>query len=45
MKHPPRQYTDDEAYRLTEAFIIGGEEESPREAPEYPSSKAAEAQA
>jgi myo-inositol-1-phosphate synthase len=21
MKHPPRQYTDDEAYRLTEAFI------------------------
>lgn len=23
MKHPPRQYTDDEAYRLTEAFISG----------------------
>ena len=22
-KHPPRQYTDDEAYRLTEAFING----------------------
>ncbi|HYB99507.1 MAG TPA: inositol-3-phosphate synthase [Candidatus Limnocylindrales bacterium] len=22
-KHPPRQYTDDEAYRLTEAFIEG----------------------
>lgn len=22
-KHPPRQYTDDEAYRLTEAFIDG----------------------
>jgi myo-inositol-1-phosphate synthase len=21
MKHPPRQYTDDEAYRMTEAFI------------------------
>ena len=20
-KHPPRQYADDEAYRLTEAFI------------------------
>jgi myo-inositol-1-phosphate synthase len=20
-KHPPRQYTDDEAYRMTEAFI------------------------
>jgi len=23
MKHPPRQYTDDEAYRMTEAFIQG----------------------
>ena len=23
MKHPPRQYSDDEAYRLTEAFIQG----------------------
>ena len=23
MKHPPRQYADDEAYRLTEAFIQG----------------------
>jgi myo-inositol-1-phosphate synthase len=23
MKHPPRQYTDDEAFRLTEAFIHG----------------------
>lgn len=23
-KHPPRQYTDDEAHRLTEAFIAGG---------------------
>ena len=23
-KHPPRQYTDDEAYRLTEAYIAGG---------------------
>jgi myo-inositol-1-phosphate synthase len=22
-KHPPRQYTDDEAYRLTETFIKG----------------------
>ena len=22
-KHPPRQYTDDEAHRLTEAFIEG----------------------
>ncbi|MEJ2323683.1 MAG: inositol-3-phosphate synthase [Nitrospirota bacterium] len=23
MKHPPAQYTDDEAYRMTEAFIAG----------------------
>lgn len=23
MKHPPRQYTDDEAYKMTEAFIQG----------------------
>nr|HID58126.1 inositol-3-phosphate synthase [Desulfobacterales bacterium] len=23
MKHPPRQYTDNEAYRMTEAFISG----------------------
>jgi myo-inositol-1-phosphate synthase len=23
-KHPPEQYTDDEAYRMTEAFISGG---------------------
>ena len=23
MKHPPRQYTDEEAYRMTEAFIQG----------------------
>jgi myo-inositol-1-phosphate synthase len=23
-KHPPRQYTDDEAYHLTEAYIAGG---------------------
>ena len=26
MKHPPRQYTDDEAYRMTEAFIAGTHE-------------------
>lgn len=26
MKHPPRQYTDDEAYRMTEAFISGTRE-------------------
>jgi len=25
MKHPPKQYTDDKAYRLTEAFIKGEE--------------------
>jgi myo-inositol-1-phosphate synthase len=25
MKHPPRQYTDDEAYRMSEAFINGTE--------------------
>ena len=24
MKHPPRQYPDDQAYRLTEEFIAGG---------------------
>ena len=23
MKHPPKQETDDEAYRLTESFIRG----------------------
>lgn len=23
MNHPPRRYTDDEAYRMTEAFIRG----------------------
>lgn len=27
MKHPPRQYTDDEAYWMTEAFINGDSEE------------------
>ncbi|TET33051.1 MAG: inositol-3-phosphate synthase [Planctomycetota bacterium] len=26
MKHPPEQYTDDEAYRLTEDFIVGERE-------------------
>jgi len=30
MKHPPKQFTDDEAYRMTEAFI-----ETPREALAY----------
>lgn len=23
MKHPPKQFTDDEAYRMTEEFIAG----------------------
>ena len=27
MKHPPRQHTDDEAYRLTESFIRGSDAE------------------
>jgi myo-inositol-1-phosphate synthase len=27
MKHPPRQFTDDEAYRLTEDFIKGKRED------------------
>jgi myo-inositol-1-phosphate synthase len=35
MKHPPRQYSDDEAYHMTEAFIQGSYEERPKEAPEY----------
>ncbi len=29
MKHPPRQYADDEAYRMTEAFIDGTRENKP----------------
>lgn len=31
MKHPPRQYTDDEAYRMTEKFINGTKEKKPIE--------------
>ncbi|HUV38391.1 MAG TPA: inositol-3-phosphate synthase, partial [Planctomycetota bacterium] len=27
MKHPPRQYTDEEAYRMTEAYIAGDRED------------------
>ncbi len=27
MKHPPKQYTDDEAYRMTEEFIAGKRED------------------
>ena len=28
-KHPPRQFTDDEAYRLTERYIVEGEDMMP----------------
>jgi myo-inositol-1-phosphate synthase len=28
MKHPPKQFSDDEAYKLTEAFISGKEKEN-----------------
>jgi myo-inositol-1-phosphate synthase len=27
MKHPPRQHSDDEAYRMTEEFIAGERED------------------
>jgi myo-inositol-1-phosphate synthase len=27
MKHPPQQFTDDEAYRMTEEFITGKRED------------------
>jgi len=27
MKHPPKQFTDDEAYRMTEEFIAGKRED------------------
>jgi myo-inositol-1-phosphate synthase len=36
MKHPPRQYSDDEAYRMTEAFILGTWRKKPEELPETP---------
>ena len=35
MKHPPRQYTDDEAYRMTEAFINRTWEKKPDEMLDY----------
>ncbi|MBW1982214.1 MAG: inositol-3-phosphate synthase [Deltaproteobacteria bacterium] len=35
MKHPPRQYTDDEAYRLTEGFIEGIWGKRSDEMPDY----------
>ena len=37
MKHPPRQYTDDEAYRMTEAFINGTWGKKPDEVPDHSS--------
>jgi myo-inositol-1-phosphate synthase len=35
MKHPPRQYSDDEAYRMTEAFINRTEGKKPDEMLDY----------
>lgn len=35
MKHPPRQYSDDEAYRMVEAFIEGNWTEEFHEMPDY----------
>jgi myo-inositol-1-phosphate synthase len=35
MKHPPRQYSDDEAFHMTEAFIQGSYGKRPKEVPEY----------
>jgi myo-inositol-1-phosphate synthase len=34
MKHPPRQYSDDEAFYMTEAFIQGTHRKHPKERPE-----------
>ncbi len=48
MKHPPVQYTDDEAYRMTEAFISNGaciEEEIADEVPDYSCRAGEQAQA
>jgi myo-inositol-1-phosphate synthase len=39
MKHPPRQYTDDQAYRMTEAFIKGTAGKKPDEILDYASRK------
>ncbi len=33
-KHPPRQYPDDKAYRLTEEFIAASNWEAPNEVPD-----------
>jgi len=35
MKHPPKQFSDDEAYRMTEAFIKGTWRADPNEMPYY----------
>jgi myo-inositol-1-phosphate synthase len=35
MKHPPRQYSDDEAFYMTEAFILGTDRKNLKEGPEY----------
>ena len=35
MKHPPRQFSDDEAYHMTEAFIQGTWRADPNEMPYY----------
>ncbi len=35
MKHPPKQFTDDEAYQMTEAFIKGTWRADPDEMPYY----------
>jgi len=39
MKHPPRQYTDSQAYKMTEAFINGTGGEKPDEMLDYPTQK------
>jgi myo-inositol-1-phosphate synthase len=41
MKHPPQQFTDDHAYRMTEAFIDGSWGKSPQGAPDLASRTAA----
>lgn len=39
MKHPPRQYTDSRAYKMTEAFINGTGGKKPDEILDYPAQK------
>ena len=33
MKHPPKQFTDPEAHKMTEEFIARGQEDSPSKIP------------